>query len=114
MTLLEVKRLNEAAAEQRRQKAMAIEKKEKAENKGSFYYNDNGEGWGRGSAMDEAKKARQEDEMRFNRDRKPRDRPMGEEGGNDFRRATNLRPKEEGSGMGGGFISRDNMKARDN
>lgn len=58
LTLLEVKRLNEAAAEARRQKAMAIEKKEKAENKGNFYYNDNGEGWGRGSAMQDAKNAR--------------------------------------------------------
>jgi len=52
LTLLEVKRLNEAAAEARRQKAMAIEKKEKAEGKGSHYYNDNGEGWGRGTAIE--------------------------------------------------------------
>lgn len=95
LTLLEVKRLNEAAAEERRRKAMAIEKKEKLENKGNFYTNDTPEGWTRGTNIDLAKNARKEEDARFNQGRKPRETGEGESTGN-WGRGEALKGKEEG------------------
>lgn len=92
LQIIQVKRDNEEIAAKRKQRALEIQAKEKAEGKGSHYDNDtSGDGWGRGTKIAEASAAAAEFDNRM-RDRG--DRPKRPEDNNNFSRGEQINKAE--------------------